>query len=92
MLENAESRGAAAVAGAALQKLPEAQRRVFVLFELEEMSGSDIAAMLDVSLGTVRSRLRLAREAFRREVRRNRLVLAHNPMAVLGPCATVQFS
>jgi len=43
---------------------------VFVLFELEEMSGEDIATLLDVPVGTVRSRLRLARESFRREVKR----------------------
>jgi RNA polymerase sigma-70 factor (ECF subfamily) len=43
---------------------------VFVLFELDEMSGDEIAELLDVSVGTVRSRLRLAREAVRREVKR----------------------
>jgi RNA polymerase sigma-70 factor (ECF subfamily) len=60
----------ARVAESILDKLPEAQRVVFVLFELEEMSGDDIAELLDVSVGTVRSRLRLAREQFGREVRR----------------------
>jgi len=55
---------------AMLEKLPEPQRVVFVMFELDEMSGQEIADLLDTSLGTVRSRLRLAREAFRREVRR----------------------
>jgi RNA polymerase sigma-70 factor (ECF subfamily) len=58
------------VAESILNKLPEAQRIVFVLFELEEMPGEDIAAMLDIPVGTVRSRLRLARETFRREVKR----------------------
>jgi len=53
-----------------LDKLPEKQRIVFVLFELEEMLGSEIAALLEISVGTVRSRLRLARLAFAREVRR----------------------
>jgi RNA polymerase sigma-70 factor, ECF subfamily len=55
---------------AILEKLPEPQRVVFVMFELEEMSGQEIAKLLNISVGTVRSRLRLAREAFRREVRR----------------------
>jgi len=55
---------------AILEKLPEAQRVVFVMFELEELSGQEIAKLLDISVGTVRSRLRLGREAFRREVRR----------------------
>ena len=55
---------------AILDKLPEAQRLVFVMFELEELSGQEIAKLLEISVGTVRSRLRLARETFQREVRR----------------------
>jgi len=35
-----------------------------VLFELEELSGEEIAELLGVPEGTVRSRLRLARRAF----------------------------
>jgi RNA polymerase sigma-70 factor, ECF subfamily len=66
----AESRQGARAAEAILNKLPEPQRLVFVLFELEEMSGEDIAQLLGISVGTVRSRLRLAREAFSREVKR----------------------
>jgi RNA polymerase sigma-70 factor, ECF subfamily len=53
-----------------LDKLPEPQRVVFVLYELEELQGSEIAKLLDVSIGTVRSRLRHARLAFAREVKR----------------------
>lgn len=51
---------------AVLAALPEEQRAVFVLFELEEMSGEDIAQMLEIPEGTMRSRLRLARQAFSR--------------------------
>jgi RNA polymerase sigma-70 factor (ECF subfamily) len=58
------------VAERILDKIPEPQRLVFVLFELEEMSGDDIAILLELPVGTVRSRLRLARESFRREVKR----------------------
>jgi RNA polymerase sigma-70 factor (ECF subfamily) len=68
--QGAESRQRARVAEAILDKLPEPQRVVFVLFELDEMSGQDIAQLLGISIGTVRSRLRLAREAFSREVKR----------------------
>jgi RNA polymerase sigma-70 factor (ECF subfamily) len=68
--QDAESRQLAVVAQAILDKLPEAQRIVFVLFEVEEMKGQDIAKLLGISVGTVRSRLRLARAAFSREGRR----------------------
>lgn len=64
------SRRLLAAAEAILDKLPEAQRTVFVLFELEDLSGPEIAEVLDISLGTVRSRLRLARETFARELQR----------------------
>ena len=45
-------------------------RAVFVLHELEELSMADIATTLEVAPGTVASRLRRAREAFRAEVAR----------------------
>ncbi len=51
-----------------LEKMPDAQRTVFVLFELEELSGEQIAAAIGCPIGTVRSRLRLAREFFQRAV------------------------
>ncbi len=65
-----ESHRRALVAEGILNKLPEAQRSVFVLFELEDMSASEIAELLGIATGTVRSRLRLAREVFAREARR----------------------
>lgn len=55
---------------AALDKLDPDQRAVFVLFELEELTAAVIATMLGIPQGTVMSRLRLAREAFRREIAR----------------------
>ena len=55
---------------AALDKLEPDQRAVFVLFELEELTAAVIATMLGIPQGTVMSRLRLARAAFRREVAR----------------------
>jgi RNA polymerase sigma-70 factor, ECF subfamily len=65
-----EARSTAIVAESILDKLPESQRVVFVLFELEELSAEQIAALVEVPVGTVRSRLRLAREAFRKEAKR----------------------
>jgi len=57
-----------------LSKLSEAQRVVFTLFELDEVDGPEIATYLNIPLGTVRSRLRRARKAFRREVRKLAIV------------------
>jgi RNA polymerase sigma-70 factor, ECF subfamily len=54
---------------AVLEKMPEKLRMVFVLFELEEMSGDDIASVLEIPVGTVRSRLRMSREFFQREAK-----------------------
>jgi RNA polymerase sigma-70 factor (ECF subfamily) len=68
--DRSEARQRVQIAEAILDKLPEAQKLVFVMFELEEMSGDEIAELLGISVGTVRSRLRLARDAFGREVKR----------------------
>ena len=70
MVDKLEARQRARLAEAILDKLPEAQRVVLVLFELEELTGDEIAELLEVSVGTVRSRLRLARDAFLREAKR----------------------
>lgn len=51
-----------------LQELAPELRTIFVLYELEGMSSPEIAAMLEVPLGTVASRLRRAREGFQAEV------------------------
>jgi RNA polymerase sigma-70 factor, ECF subfamily len=53
-----------------LDAMPEELRAVFVLHELEQMSSPAIAALLEVPLGTVASRLRRAREMFRAAVQR----------------------
>ena len=54
----------------ALAQLPEAQRDVFVLHELEGLSMPEVAAAVDAPLNTLYSRLRLARARFVAEVRR----------------------
>lgn len=53
----------------ALAALPLEQRAVFTLFELEGFGGEEIARILELPEGTVRSRLRLARATFSRVVR-----------------------
>jgi RNA polymerase sigma-70 factor (ECF subfamily) len=52
----------------ALQRLPEHYRVVIWLRDGEDLSYEEIAATLDVPIGTVRSRLARGREALRREV------------------------
>lgn len=51
-----------------LDGMDEAQRAVFVLFELEQLTMIEIARLSQVPLGTVASRLRRAREHFRAAV------------------------
>jgi RNA polymerase sigma-70 factor (ECF subfamily) len=52
--------------GRAIAKLPDAQRSVILLVGLEGMSYGEVAAVLDVPVGTIRSRLSRGREALRR--------------------------
>jgi RNA polymerase sigma-70 factor (ECF subfamily) len=54
---------------AVLDELSFEQRAVFTMFEMEGMSGDEIAEATGVPVGTVRSRLRLAREAFAQAVK-----------------------
>lgn len=53
-----------------LAGLDEDLRNVFILFELEDMTGEEISEAIGVPVGTVYSRLRLARTAFRQAVAR----------------------
>ncbi len=53
-----------------LEAMPEPQREVFVMHELEELGTRDIARELAVPLGTVHSRLRLARVVFEKACER----------------------
>lgn len=52
--------------GKALEALPEAERAVFVLFELEGLSGKEIAEVLGCTESAVFRRLHHARKHFRR--------------------------
>ena len=53
-----------------LDTLPEDLRVVFVLYEVNEMTLPEIAALTGLTLGTATSRLRRAREAFQAALRR----------------------
>ncbi len=61
-----EQRQARKFLSEALDRLELDQRAVFVLFELEELSTAQIAEVLNLPPGTVSSRLRRAREEFRK--------------------------
>lgn len=55
-----------------LAEMPDDLREVLVLSEIEELSAPEVAAMLQIPIGTVASRLRRAREAFTASARRVR--------------------
>jgi RNA polymerase sigma-70 factor (ECF subfamily) len=57
-----------------LDDLPLEQRAVFTLFELDGLTGDAISELLEIPLGTVYSRLRLARETFAKTAARLRAV------------------
>jgi RNA polymerase sigma-70 factor (ECF subfamily) len=53
-----------------LEALPMNLRAAFVLYELEELTVTEISNMLSIPRGTVASRLRLARKEFEKVVKR----------------------
>lgn len=55
-----------------LDSMPDEQRVVFVLFELDGLQGDAIAALVGVSVNTVYSRIRLGRKHFERSAARLR--------------------
>jgi RNA polymerase sigma-70 factor (ECF subfamily) len=71
--ENAEAARRRLILQEALLSMPLELRTVFVLFELEQMTKSEVAALLELPVGTAVSRLRRARELFREALRRRGL-------------------
>ncbi|MCH7556264.1 MAG: sigma-70 family RNA polymerase sigma factor [Planctomycetes bacterium] len=61
----AENRELCEIAVESLKKLDDAQRAVVVLRDIEDMSYAQIANVLDIELGTVRSRLSRGRKKLR---------------------------
>jgi RNA polymerase sigma-70 factor (ECF subfamily) len=55
----------ASIVGDAFQRIPEEQRTLLWLREVEGQSYAELAAILDIPIGTVRSRLFAAREVLR---------------------------
>jgi len=56
-----------------LGELAPEQRNVFVLFEIERMTGEEASQALAIPPGTVYSRLALARKAFRQALARREM-------------------
>ncbi|MFO0664434.1 MAG: sigma-70 family RNA polymerase sigma factor [Polyangiaceae bacterium] len=73
-----DEKRAAAMLDHVLDSLPMEQRAVFTLFELEGLPCTEIATLVDAPLGTVYSRLRLARETFERGITRIRAQLGES--------------
>ena len=69
-LEQLEDREALVLGWKLLEELPETQREVFVLYEVEDMPMSEIAHALGCPLQTVYSRLYKARERILAQVQR----------------------
>jgi RNA polymerase sigma-70 factor, ECF subfamily len=63
------------------------QREVFVMFELEEMTGKEIADLVAAPLKAVFSRLRLARESFAAELSARRRAGEPNPALAMAAMA-----
>lgn len=66
-----EARRTAEAVWRALDSLPTHQREVLVLTELEEHSSTEAAELLGIPQGTVKSRLRAARRAFRQAIEKD---------------------
>lgn len=60
----------------AISRLPEDQRVVIVMRDIQDLSYEEIAGVLDVALGTVKSRLNRARQALKEELIRSELLAA----------------
>jgi RNA polymerase sigma-70 factor, ECF subfamily len=75
--EIADQKRARALLDEVLAQMTLDLRTVFVLFELEELTTQEIAALLDLPTGTVASRLRRAREEFQKLVRRLQARASH---------------
>jgi RNA polymerase sigma-70 factor (ECF subfamily) len=68
--ELVDRRLARAMLDRALEAMPIDLRQVLVLFELEQLTTTEVSGVLKVPRGTVASRLRRAREVFRETVSR----------------------
>ena len=59
----------------AVDSLPKDQREVIILCDVEEYTQAEVAQLLELPIGTVKSRLRLARTRLRRVARKKGLIV-----------------
>jgi RNA polymerase sigma factor (sigma-70 family) len=64
-LEKIERHARSAAVRRALRSLPDQQREILILTFYHQLTGPEIAEVLDISLGTVKSRLHRAKEMLR---------------------------
>jgi RNA polymerase sigma-70 factor, ECF subfamily len=69
------------LARAAMQEMDDSLRAVLLLFEVDDVSAKDVAALLDIPVGTVKSRLRRARAEC------SSRTAAKSPVRCAGICA-----
>lgn len=70
----------AALVERALSRLPDGQREAMILVDLEEHSLEEAAALLEIPVGTVKSRLSRGRQRFRKIAERMRLAPDSTPI------------
>jgi RNA polymerase sigma-70 factor (ECF subfamily) len=70
--EELDQKAAAKLLDELLARMPEAQREVFILHEIEELTGREIAEVVGANENTVHTRLRAARRIFENGVARLR--------------------
>ncbi|HET9955158.1 MAG TPA: RNA polymerase sigma factor [Polyangiaceae bacterium] len=83
----AERRAAVALVEELLQKMSAVQREVFVLYELEQMTTREIAALTGSNENTVQTRLKAARKVFQQGLARHRADFAKSSGASRGSAA-----
>jgi RNA polymerase sigma-70 factor (ECF subfamily) len=71
-VEQLEASAAAALLDRFLDEMPEEQRDVFILAEIEQMTANEIATVLEANPNTVRTRLRAARQSLQASLARHR--------------------
>jgi len=69
---------------AALEQLPENQRKLLVLRDLEDLSNSQVAEMLGIEVGALKARLHRARQALKRVLDAGVAVPGYTALATSG--------